>query len=235
MGRAITYAAGNTFQDAFAKYRAGQNFRATSIDLGTIVGVGYIAENENDLIRKNLRILGLMNIYDEVLAMIGAVISMGAAALLPCQVVIGLGNRGLINERGIDAPYWMADAKFAHLRLIDTVSTLTFAITQLLTLLSEAMTFADATKIICDSLLSKISCITLLPIEDLEPGKPVSAYGVDSLVVVEVQNWVFREINADVNVFDILNGTPMSALAGKIAVRSRLVPVKLRDEVMSNI
>lgn len=57
------YAAGNTFQDAFAKYRAGQNFRATSIDLGTVVGVGYIAENENDLIRKNLRILGLMNIY----------------------------------------------------------------------------------------------------------------------------------------------------------------------------
>lgn len=67
------YAAGNTFQDAFAKYRAGQNLRATSINLGTVVGVGYIAENESDLICENLKILGLKNIHeDEVLAVIGA-------------------------------------------------------------------------------------------------------------------------------------------------------------------
>lgn len=233
------YAAGNTFQDAFAKYRDGQNLRATSIDLGTVVGVGYIAENENEIIRENLRNLGLLNIHeDEVLAVIGAVISKGAAASLPRQVVMGLGNGGLINERGIDEPYWMADAKFAHLRLIDTVSTLTSentAITQLSTLLPKATTLADATKIICDSLLSKVARITMLPIEDLEPGKSASAYGVDSLVAVEVRNWVFREINANVNVFDILSGTPMTALAGKIAARSGLVPVELRDEVMSNI
>lgn len=234
------YAAGNTFQDAFANYRAGQNLRATSIDLGMVVGVGYIAENENDLIGENLRLFGLMSIHeDELLALIGAVISKGATASLPRQVVLGLGNGGLIKEQGIDEPYWMTDAKFAHVRLIDAVYTLTSSentvIAQLSTLLAEATTFADATKAICDSLLSKISRITMLPIEDLEPGKPASAYGVDSLVAVEVRNWVFREINADVNVFDILSRTPMSALAGKIATRSGLVPVKLRDGIMSNI
>lgn len=75
----------------------------------------------------------------------------------------------------------------------------------------------------------------MLPIEDLEPGKPANAYGVDSLVAVEIRNWVFREMNADVNVLDILSGTPMSALAEKIAARSGLVSATLRDGTMSSI
>ena len=237
------YSAGNTFQDAFAPYRAGQNLHATSIDLGTVVGVGFIAENESDIIRESIRTLGLMSIQEnDVLALIGAAITGtagGAAASFPRQLVTGLGTGGFIKERGIDEPYWMTDAKFAHMRLIDTVSTLTSSentvIAQLSSLLAEATTFADATKIICDNLLSKISDTTMLPIEDLEPGKPANAYGVDSLVAVEIRNWVFREMNADVNVFDILSGTPMSALAEKIAARSGLVPATLRDGTMSSI
>lgn len=184
------YSAGNPYQDAFAQYRAGQNLRATSIDLGSVFGVGFIAKNENNPIHENHRTLGLMSIYeDDVLALIGAAITGtagGAAALLPCQLVTGLGTGGFIKELGVDEPYWMTDAKFAHMRLINTVSTLTSSentvIVQLPTLLAEATTLADATKIICDSLLSKISRITTLPIEDLEPGKPANAYGVDSLV-----------------------------------------------------
>lgn len=237
------YSAGNTYQDAFAHYRAGQNLRATSIDLGTVVGVGFIAENENDVIRENLRILGLMSIYeDDVLALIGEEITRaagGAAASLPNQLVVGLGTGGFIKERGIDEPYWMKEPRFSHMRLIDTVCNLTSpgttVIAQLPAFLAEVTTLADATKIICDSLLSKISRITMLPIEDLEPGKPANSYSVDSLVAVELRNWILREINADVNVFDILSGTPMSTLAEKIAARSELVPAKLRDGMTSSI
>ena len=37
------YAAGNTFQDAFAAHRIAQNLPATVIDLGVVLGVGYVA------------------------------------------------------------------------------------------------------------------------------------------------------------------------------------------------
>lgn len=237
------YSAGNTYQDAFAHYRAGKNLRATSIDLGTVFGVGFIAENENDLLRENLRIMGLMIIHeDDLLALIGAAItgaSGGDAASLPNQLVVGLGTGGSIKERGIDEPYWTAEPRFAHLRLIDSVSNLTSpdssVIAQLSALLVEVTTLADATKIICDSLMSKISRISMLPIEDLDPGKPANFFGVDSLVAVEVRNWIFREIHADINVFDILSGTPMSTLAEKIAARSELVPAKLRDGMTGSV
>lgn len=41
------YAAANTFLDAFASYRQSQGLRANAVDLGMIVDVGYIAEDES--------------------------------------------------------------------------------------------------------------------------------------------------------------------------------------------
>ena len=46
---------------------------------------------------------------------------------------------------------------------------------------------------------------------------------VDSLKAVEVRNWVFREIKADVSVFEILSPTPLSALSVKIAAKSKFI------------
>lgn len=41
------YAAGNTFQDALAHYRRDQGLVAQSINLGVVVGFGYVAEHKD--------------------------------------------------------------------------------------------------------------------------------------------------------------------------------------------
>lgn len=43
------YAAGNTYQDALAIHRHSLGLPATSIDLGSILSVGYVAENKSRL------------------------------------------------------------------------------------------------------------------------------------------------------------------------------------------
>lgn len=43
------YAAANTFLDAFASYRQGRGLRANALDLGMVVDVGHIAEDESGL------------------------------------------------------------------------------------------------------------------------------------------------------------------------------------------
>ncbi|RDL35498.1 uncharacterized protein BP5553_07429 [Venustampulla echinocandica] len=43
------YAAANTFLDAFASYRQSQSLRANSVDLGMIVDIGHIADDETGL------------------------------------------------------------------------------------------------------------------------------------------------------------------------------------------
>jgi hypothetical protein len=50
------YAAGNTFQDALARYRVGRGEKATALDLGVILDEGFVAENKeihDKLVRLN--------------------------------------------------------------------------------------------------------------------------------------------------------------------------------------
>ncbi|KAJ5108284.1 Lovastatin nonaketide synthase [Penicillium angulare] len=39
------YVAGNTFQDGLAQHRMSKDLRASSLDIGVILDVGYVAEN----------------------------------------------------------------------------------------------------------------------------------------------------------------------------------------------
>lgn len=57
----------------------------------------------------------------------------------------------------------------------------------------------------------------------VDPGKPLSAYGVDSLVAVEVRNWIAKEIQVELSVFDIMALVPMRQLAADLAAKSRLL------------
>lgn len=114
----------------------------------------------------------------------------------------------------------MVDVKFAHLYFINTIFTLTSKNTMIILLLTyfvKTKTFAITIKIICNSLLSKIFCITILLIEYLEIKKPAYAYEVDLLVAIKIQNWVFRKINTNINVLNILNRTLISILGRNIA------------------
>lgn len=70
-----------------------------------------------------------------------------------------------------------------------------------------------------------------MEIEDLDPSRPANAYGVDSLVAVEVRAWVFKVVKSDVSVFDILSNSPMTQLAASIAAKSQLVDQNVRNVV----
>lgn len=52
------YAAANTFQDAFASYRASLNLPVTSIDLGVMTEIGHVSQNaelEKQLLKKGFQ------------------------------------------------------------------------------------------------------------------------------------------------------------------------------------
>ena len=73
-----------------------------------------------------------------------------------------------------------------------------------------------------------------IPMEVCEPLQPLNTfpntYAVDSLVAIEVRNWLIRELQADVSVFDILGTIPISALTVKIVETSKLLANKFDTE-----
>lgn len=46
---------------------------------------------------------------------------------------------------------------------------------------------------------------------------------VDSLKAIQVRNWVSKELNCEVSVFDILSSTPIGQLASDLARKSSLI------------
>ena len=58
--------------------------------------------------------------------------------------------------------------------------------------------------------------------EDIDAHKPVNAYGVDSLVAVEVRNWITREMAVEVSVFEVMASVPLRQLALDLVGKTRL-------------
>jgi hypothetical protein len=241
------YSAGNTYQDALAHYRVSRNLPAVAIDLGMILGVGYVAESSSETneaqqtsVVANLKNLGLIGIREEeFLAILAAAITNCGKpeTNIPCQIITGLSTGGIMRQNGTsEDPYWFADARFSHLKLMDTQTNLTEIKSSgppLQHLLGEVASIAAAATIICEAIASRLAKSLRVPLEDLDPSKPVNAYGVDSLIAVELRNFIFREIKADMSIFDILSSIPLTMLSSKIAANSTLVQAAIESERLS--
>jgi hypothetical protein len=91
------------------------------------------------------------------------------------------------------------------------------------TLLVDATSLSEATLVIQSAIAQKLAKLMMISAEDIDISKPVHHYGVDSLVAIDLRNWVFRELKSTVTVFDILNSVPLMQFAAKIARSSELV------------
>jgi zearalenone synthase (highly reducing iterative type I polyketide synthase) len=74
---------------------------------------------------------------------------------------------------------------------------------------------------------TKLAKLLIMDRGDLQLGVPVYAYGVDSLVVIELREWFRKAIRSDVVVFDIQGNMSVADLAKKAAKRRKLVRILL--------
>ncbi|KAK4172635.1 hypothetical protein QBC36DRAFT_196527, partial [Triangularia setosa] len=54
----------------------------------------------------------------------------------------------------------------------------------------------------------------------IDPTQPLSVYGVDSLVAVELRNWLREALKVDMAVFEILGGSSYATIARDVVKRS---------------
>ncbi|KAJ5823826.1 Acyl transferase/acyl hydrolase/lysophospholipase [Penicillium robsamsonii] len=206
------YAAGCTFMDAFAAYRRTLGLPAVSLDLGTIKDVGHLAENK-ELATKMERQGFQGTDTPTLLCLIEFSISQSTTG--GAQLITGLGqwkeNESLGN---FDAPL------FAHFRYkfqgYGKSIALGDSMEGLKVELDATTTVDQATVVICDALSRKIASHLSIPVENINPSNPVSEYGVDSHVAVELRNWVSRSMNCTIPVLEIL-ARSMLELSHKIA------------------
>ncbi len=90
-------------------------------------------------------------------------------------------------------------------------------------LLQSAFTMPEATQIAVGAITHKLSDMFMIPVAEIDPSLPTSTYGVDSLVAVELRNWLFAKAGAEMSIFDMLQSKSLVVLAEKVVARSRFV------------
>lgn len=217
------YSAASTFLSAFAQTRINQGLPAATISLGAVQGVGYIAENSTTQASMNKH-LGLHFIdEEEVHALIHAAIRTQIGASRSNHEWIS----GLRLKPGAKEPFWLADPKFAHVRRAQlAVESEHSAMGQNVSIgqqLKRAKSLDEAQASVCNGLSAKISGVLMVAIEDINIDAPMATYGLDSLVAVEVRNWVVREFDVSVSVFDLLSGNTLRMVSELVVKKSKLV------------
>lgn len=115
----------------------------------------------------------------------------------------------------------MHDSRFRALwqmdRVLDTVSSEVEKFADYEALLNVTDSLAEATAIVSNALLQKLAGTLSMPLENINADQPIQAFGADSLVAIEVRNWLSRAFGSELSVFEVLGQSSNADPGRKIA------------------
>lgn len=217
------YAAGNCFQDSFARHLRQQGKHAVAIDLGPVLGAGMLAENEDIL--DSLRSNGFFGIpHEDFLTVIKHAITgeMAPGVPTPPQITVAVGTGGINAQVNAADPYWTRTALYSYLNLVDIAPPNLLidgdaANKSMRTMLASAASFEEVSSIVQGGLSVMLAKVMNMLPSEIDMNKSLNAYGVDSLVAVTIRNWILNNCAVQYSVFDILSDSPITEMANIIA------------------
>ncbi|KAF2847520.1 polyketide synthase-like protein [Plenodomus tracheiphilus IPT5] len=227
------YAAGCAYQVALARYRNNRGLPGVALDLGIVGGVGYVVEKQQKKKKKTqdtdakvkVQVQDFKHIQEqEMLALIEWAIrnpNMG-------HLVTGLDSARSAAQVAEQAPFFASNVVLSHLPYLrphlvgQTAAAHTntegasAASLPLPALLAATSSADERQSLVLDALLKKLSRSLMMEVADLDPLSSLSKYGTDSLVAVEIKNWIGRETGVSVSVFEILQAASIGGLVGGV-------------------
>ncbi len=223
------YSAGSTFQDAFARNRASLRLPVRTIDLGLVGGAGYTAENQAAADHAKGQGVDAIRL-EEVFALLNhAIVNPIPEDATMAQVLVGLKREDPASLTD-EAAAQRADPRFSHIwgrRSYQDMASVKSGEVDVRGALRTAETQIGAIEVVQTAIISKLSRLLAMPVEEIRNDHSVSSYGADSLVAVELRNWLLKQIEAHVQIFELMSALAIHDLSKLIAERSRLVSSEL--------
>ncbi|TLD08011.1 hypothetical protein PspLS_12074 [Pyricularia sp. CBS 133598] len=231
------YTTGNVFQDQLARHRSSAGIHGVSVDLGRVTEVGWVA-NMPPEVSARLHKTGL-DIIDErdLHRIIHAATARRPPHNHPTVGHMVTGIREFDRDSGVA---WLTNKRFQPLRNHDRYVAAPGGnsktdggggrrgankrMTTLSDSLRDARSAEKAVETVGKAVVGKLADMFGLDPGDIDLRRPAGVYGVDSLVAVELRNWLVAAAGADaMSIFDVLHSPSLEALAAKVARKSRYV------------
>ena len=216
------YAAGNAYQDAMAANQPSSGAHVVSINLGPMKETGILA--------RNVRIEQMFEQQGFILLMNAELFSLLEYSMSPqareddCrQIVVGFNRESLTKA---DNQFVLTNPMFRHLpeeaqqqASNDSGSSAHFSKESI----TNAQSVEEAQSIFAFHLTQKISTLVVVDIEKLDENVPLQDLGMDSLILIELKNWIARNFSAALQTSEVADAASIAALAAVVAKKSTLL------------
>ncbi|KAM0165973.1 hypothetical protein ACHAQE_002074 [Botrytis cinerea] len=224
---AASYAAGNSYLDALAQFRVQSGLKAVSLVLGWMKSAGVVAENAalEGIVRMSgsLRPISQTEFY--ALLDYYCNPNLQLCNTETCRVIIGIETPAVMRANLVSLPHWTTRRtfRFMHQIGLDTSSLATGAteVINYADLFREAQSLDEAAEIATEALIQKLSKALSVAVDDIDKDKALHAYGVDSLLAVELRNLFNKEFGAEIPIFDIVGGASFNDVGKTVAQKSK--------------
>ena len=224
----------NPFHAYFNKYRIQYVqvtyicFLGRSIDIGFVEGEGYTADNEAaaDFVRRQ----GLTSYrLQEFLVTVEEAIKRPVGATpAEAQLLCGI-SRADPASSSQEATLQRPDLKFSHIwkkgaaSQDQRTSATSAGQIDVQARLRSCTSAPEASEMILQAIKAKLARLLAVPAEDILVDRSVASHGMDSLVAVELRNWILAFLEAHVQTFELMSPMSFTNLALLIANRSHLI------------
>lgn len=236
------YAAGNTFQDAFAAYRRSLGQRAVALDLGWMREIGVAAEQEHLAMRVDAApsMAGISEA--EFLALLERCCDPAANPVTTTisskpQILVGVVTPAQLRAHGHETPTWLTErSMFQTLRQEATGPGETDGAdnspinsggdtspSNWHRAFARADSSSAAVTVVIEGLTRKLArSLSLTSPSEIDQQRSLALQGVDSLLAVEMRQWVSRAFGAEVSALDITSAPNLEEFAGMVVAYSEV-------------
>jgi hypothetical protein len=223
------YAAANTFLDAFVNYRKRKGYAASVIDIGVMGEVGFVSQNQE--VRERFEKTGMRIMREQDLLDVLALAVRKPKPPGPHEESriknyeepsqFGL---GLLTSIPISSPHnrvaWRRDARMAIYHNLskssENVTSKSKKRKNLKEMLEIEATEEGKTGIIARAIASALANFLIKDEESISLERPLESLGMDSLVAMEVRNWIRQQTGVETSVFTIVQSPSLLNLANRV-------------------
>lgn len=214
------YASGNAFLDCLASSYPDPNTQFVSLNLTLIEeseAISFHLENLPQLIRRGCIPLKSSN----VLSLLNYVLGPEGRKQQARQIVIGMDRESCVeNDRISSNPMFSLLPYSRHGSINGSLSK---PAEPLEVRVRELTSQGEALELVMSGLKDRIAVLMAINVSEIPVNKPIVDLGMDSLIAIELKNWIGGQLKAALQTSEILDMSSLTALAETILARSSLI------------